>query len=57
MTKLNDTLYYIRIDNTTKNHKLHKFATVNNKFGKINYYRHASWYIVHIYQFSTSSDG
>ena len=42
-------LYYITIDNTAKNCKLQKFATTINNFGKINYFRHASWYIVHIY--------
>ena len=43
---INDTLYYyIRIDNTAKNRKLHKFATTNKNFEKINYSRQASSYI------------
>ena len=38
-----------------KNYKLHKFATTNNKFEKIDSFKHASSYNVHVYQFSTTS--
>ena len=34
------------------NCKLHKFATSNNNFERIDYFRHASSYNVHVYQFS-----
>ena len=52
----NVTPYYIRIDNTTKNRKLHKFAITKSNFGKkIDSFRHASWYNVHVYKFSAKS--
>ena len=34
------------------NHKLHKFATTNDNLKKKYYFRHASSYNVHVYQFS-----
>ena len=37
------------------NRKLHKFATTNCKFEKIEYFRHASSYNVHGFQFSANS--
>ena len=52
-------LYYniiIRIDSTAKNRKLHKFATTNSNFRKkVNYFRHASWYNVHVPQLSVKT--
>ena len=56
--QLNDTLYHIglRVDNKAKNRKLNKLATTNSNFGeKINYFIHASWHNVHVYQFSAKS--
>ena len=38
-----------------KYRKLHKFATTNNKYEKINIVRHASLYNVHVYQFLAKS--
>ena len=38
-----------------KNRKLHKIATTNSNFEKINYVRHASLSNVHICQFSAKS--
>ena len=35
-----------------KNRKLHKFATTNSNFAKINYFRYESSDNVHVYQFS-----
>ena len=37
------------------NRKLHTFATTNSKFLKINYFRHASSYNVHVNQLSENS--
>ena len=37
------------------NRKLHKFATSNSNFEKIDYFRHVSKYNVHVYQFSAKS--
>ena len=37
------------------NCKLHKFATTNSNFEKNDYFRHASSYNVHVYQFSAKS--
>ena len=37
------------------NQKLHKFATTNKTFEKIDHIRHASSYNVHVYQFSAKS--
>ena len=34
------------------NGKLHKFSTTNSNFEKIDYFRHASLYNLHVYQFS-----
>ena len=34
-----------------KYRKLHKFATTNSNFAKIDYFRHASSDTVHVYQF------
>ena len=31
---------------------MYKFATANSKFEKLSYFRHASSYNVHVYQFS-----
>ena len=36
--------------------KLHKFATTNSNIRKIDYFRHASSYNVHVYQFSANQD-
>ena len=36
--------------------KLHKFETTNNNLER-DYFRHASSYIVHVYQFSTKNPG
>ena len=38
-----------------KNRKLHKFATTNIIIFLINFFRHASSYNVHVYQFSAKS--
>ena len=38
-----------------KNRKLHEFATANNFFLIINYFRHASSLNVQVYQFSAKS--
>ena len=38
-----------------KNRKLHKFATTNSNFEIIDYFRHASLYSVHVYEFSAKS--
>ena len=38
-----------------KHRKLHKFATSNNTFKKMDYYRHALSYRVHGYQFPAKS--
>ena len=38
-----------------KNCILHKFATTNSNFAKIDYFRHESLDNVHIYQFSAKS--
>ena len=38
-----------------KNRKLHEFATANNFFLKLNYFRHASSLNVQVYQFSAKS--
>ena len=37
------------------NRKLHKFATMNSNFEKIDYFRHVSKYNEHVYQFSAKS--
>ena len=34
-----------------KNRKLHKFATTNSNFKKLDYLRHASSYSVHVYDY------
>ena len=34
---------------------MNQFATTNSNFKKINYFRHASSYNVHVYQFSAKS--
>ena len=39
-----------------KHRKLHKLGVANNNFEKIDYFRHASSYNVHEYQFSSNSD-
>ena len=33
-----------------KNNKKHKFATTNSNLEKLDYFRHASSYYVHVYQ-------
>ena len=38
-----------------KNGKLHKFVPTNSNFEKINFFRHASSYNVHVYQISAKS--
>ena len=38
-----------------KNHKLHRFANTNNVFKEIDYFRQASSYNVHVYQFLAKS--
>ena len=38
-----------------KNHKLHRFANTNSVFKEINYFRQASSYNVHVYQFLAKS--
>ena len=38
-----------------KKRKLHKFATINSNFEKVDYIRHASAYNGHVYQFSGKS--
>ena len=42
----------VRTNILQKNSKLHKFATTNSNFDKINSFRHASLYNVHVYQIS-----
>ena len=37
------------------NRKLYKFATTNSNVEKIGYFRHASLYNVHVYQFLAQS--
>ena len=37
------------------NRTLHKFETTNNNSGKIDYFRHASSYNIHVDQFSAKS--
>ena len=42
----------MRLNNTSKNRKLHKFATTNGNFEKNEYFRHTSSYNIHVDQFS-----
>ena len=43
------------IPNFIVDFKLHKFATTNSNLKKLDYFRHASSYKVHVDQFSTKS--
>ena len=45
----------MRLDNTYKNGKLHKFASTNGSFEKIEYFRYISSYNIHVDQFSVKS--
>ena len=52
------TIEYLKrraIPNFNVNFKLHKFATTNSNFKKLDYFRHAASYKVHVDQFSTKS--
>ena len=54
--KLNNTLEYIRTDNTVKNRKLHKFATDNSNFRRNQLFQTCVMkHNVHVYQFSAKS--
>ena len=45
----------VRTNIFAKNCKLHTFAIINSNFVKINFFRHASSYNVHVNQFSGKS--